>query len=913
MDETFFIVLGLAAIVALLLGPIAFFSLRSARTELRYVIAKLARLEDRLAALETTGVPPKAAPLPGAAPIEPVAEARTVEAEKIEEPAPVLAPGPPIVPPVSPQPVFARPGLEERLGTRWAVWVGGAALAFGAILLVRYSIEQGVFGPGVRTICSALFAAALVAAGERLRRREGRTEPPSWREQPPVSAILTAAGTIAAFATVWAAHALYGFIGPAFALILLGATGLAAMLAAALHGPALAGLGLVAAFATPMLVESNEPSAWPVVLYVAVVAASAYGLARLRGWLWLALSGAAGGVAWGVMLAGAGGYAAAPSLLHLVVQIALALVFVAYLPNRQVADEEAWFDKLADLVVAAFAALSVVVFGAALMASQFGTLWQVCLAATVACFIACGVQAAPAIGALVGGAFVTLAALWIWPAEAAPPLVVSGQEIFTDWRQPRDPTLYAILALLLAMGSAVASAWRVTVGPNLRLPLVGVAIGVANLLPLCVLGIAFLRFTQGDASALMAMVAAVLALVFVGAANLFRIHPRLLESRAIQLAFGSFAAGAIAALALGLVFILQGGTLTVALGLAALGTAFVAHRLDVPALRWCVAAFGLLVAARFAWDPRIVGSALGTTPIFNWLLFGYGVPAVCFALASRLMRREADDIPVRVADGCAVLFVGLLVFFEIRHGINGGDAFAMRSSLVEHGLMALSAFCFSIVLLTLDARRANRVFRVASTIAGVLGLGTAAVNLLVFANPFFTGRSIEGGALVNGLILGYALPGLAAFVLARRARAYGRRVLASAAGIATIGFIFLYVSLETRRLFHEADVGFMRSTADAEFYAYSAVWLVLGILLLGYGLWRGSKEARIASAFFVVLTVLKVFFLDLAGLEGILRAVSFIGLGLVLIGIGLVYQKIVFARPQSAPPAPSPMPETGSS
>ncbi len=50
------------------------------------------------------------------------------------------------------------------------------------------------------------------------------------------------------------------------------------------------------------------------------------------------------------------------------------------------------------------------------------------------------------------------------------------------------------------------------------------------------------------------------------------------------------------------------------------------------------------------------------------------------------------------------------------------------------------------------------------------------------------------------------------------------------------------------------------------------------------------------------LTVVKVFLLDLAGLEGVLRAFSFLGLGAALIGIGLVYQKLVFARRPDAEP-----------
>ena len=60
-------------------------------------------------------------------------------------------------------------------------------------------------------------------------------------------------------------------------------------------------------------------------------------------------------------------------------------------------------------------------------------------------------------------------------------------------------------------------------------------------------------------------------------------------------------------------------------------------------------------------------------------------------------------------------------------------------------------------------------------------------------------------------------------------------------------------------------------------------------------------EARIASACFVLLTVFKVFIFDLAGLSGIWRPLSFIGLGLVLLGIGFVYQKLVFARPRTPP------------
>jgi len=111
----------------------------------------------------------------------------------------------------------------ERFGTRWVVWVGGLALALGGVFMVRYSIEQGWIGPGVRVGLGALLAAALVVAGEWLRRSERRLDI-AGISAANIPSILTAAGTTVAYATVWAAYALYGFLDPPAAFVLLGSS-----------------------------------------------------------------------------------------------------------------------------------------------------------------------------------------------------------------------------------------------------------------------------------------------------------------------------------------------------------------------------------------------------------------------------------------------------------------------------------------------------------------------------------------------------------------------------------------------------------------------------------------------------------------------------------------------------------------
>ena len=187
--------------------------------------------------------------------------------------------------------------FEERFGTQWTVWVGGVALAFGGFFLVRYSIEQGWFGPAMRVFLGGLLALALIAAGEWARRKEtlsGIGGVPAAH----IPSILTAAGTAVAYADIYAAFALYNFIAPGTAFILLGIVALGTLAAALVHGPALAGLGLVGAYVTPLIISTDKPNFWALYLYLAVVTAAAFMLARARMWRWLAITAIAFGLFW---------------------------------------------------------------------------------------------------------------------------------------------------------------------------------------------------------------------------------------------------------------------------------------------------------------------------------------------------------------------------------------------------------------------------------------------------------------------------------------------------------------------------------------------------------------------------------------------------------------------------------------
>ena len=885
------------------------FLLNSARTKAEL---RMTRMELRLDALEAELKRAAAAPAspdtsPAPAP-EPAAITEPVPADPVAASEPPPLPPRTEPPPLPSSPPAAAPGrsLEETIGTRWSVWVGGLALALGALLLVRYSIEQGFFGPGFRVIAGLLFSLALAGAGEWLRRKQGPAgiRPDLGLAPPYIPGVLTGAGAVAAFGALYAAHALYGFIGPGLATFALGATGIACLYAAALHGPALAGLGLLASFATPILVESEGPNPWALVIYLAVIGSANFTFAWLRRWHWLALATAAAGGGWALAISiFADGQLRffTPGVAHLCLYAAMAAFVIGVNPWRE-QGEAARLDPAAHVSLGVYALIAVTLFWAG--GDVESVAWIMGLTVLVAIYAVAGLAGASLRGALPMAGALIVAALWVWPGF----WVTQGSQAdhlrASEWRNLGDARTFLIFAGLASLALAVLCWRQLTSGRIFNRVGLWIIAGTAVLTPLAALTTTYLRAGALTTGYGFALAAAALATLFVAAATAARRSAEQAsddqKTQRVHV-LGSAASATLAAMALAFTFALEGGTLTIALALSALGAAYVAVRLDIPALRWCVAAVGIAVAARLAWDPRIVGRDLSVQPVFNWLLIGYGVPALAFGFAARLMARHAgEDTPVRIARSLSVLLSGFLVFFEIRHALNGGDIYATRHGMVEEGLHALSAFGFATVLTRLDRAQSNTVFRIASLAFAILSFAIVAVGLGLVSNPFLTGTPVLGGALFNTLLLGYALPAIAALVLARVAVGVRPGWYVSGARIATIALSFGYISLEVRRLWQGESIGILHGMEQGELYSYSAAWLTFGGLLLVYGLWRSSREVRLASAGFVTLTVLKVFLIDLSHLEGLLRAMSFIALGLVLIVIGLVYQNFVFNRPATA-------------
>jgi len=901
--EQFLIFVGISILTAFLLGVIAFFKgvgTRRRVIDLERTIGSLrAEVMGMSAALQRAGLRPDgswagaAPPAPWATPA-PVAEPAAPEADA----EPGIAPEPtahrpePVMDamaPLPPPPPAAPPrSLEETLALRWGVWLGAAALLLAGVFLIRYAVEEGLLGPAARCVLAALLGFALILGGEWLARKPAPKRIPGIPpDQAP--AALSAGGVAALFGAAYGASVLYGLIPPAAGFVLMALAGGLGLALSLRRGPLVAAVGLVGAFATPALVQTDNPSLPGLFAYLLVVTAAAMAVVRMTAASWIGWCATAGGAIW-VLIGSdiAQGMDAWASALFVPLAAAVHLFLLP---------KPALEDRLGRrLAFIPFAAL-----GAALLPAT-ATSQDIAWPVGVLLLAAVGIARAwnekrlailPFVSAGLG-----LVALWVW---RLPPWKATGERITIEGQTqgfipgpfaPEAITPFLALAALLGASHFMTGLLQER---RAERPLPWAALAVT--VPVLTLLLAYARVRGFAIDLGWAFCSLALAGLLTGTAA-------LAAKEGSGERTGTHAAGAMAALALAVAMVLRDQWLTLAISLFLPPLAWLSGRTKLPALRPVAAAVGAAVLVRLLANRFVVEYDLGTTPLLNGLWFAYAVPALAFAATAWLLLRERDDDYARAFEGSAVLLGGLFVVLQIRHFAQGGKAFGEDWPFLE---MALDVTAVALMAAAVRAagRAWNRpVLRIAGQIGAVAALALGVMVLVM--NPWTMGDEVGRMPVLNLLLFAYAIPGvLAAWAVMRAPELQGNTGWHRAFALYAMAAVFAWVTFQVWALFHQGGAYRPRRTFDAELWAYSGAWLLLGGALFWLGIRFASRELRLAALAVIGLTTFKVFLVDMGGLVGLLRVLSLLGLGLALIGLGAVYQRFVLPR-APAPPAPQP-------
>lgn len=162
----------------------------------------------------------------------------------------------------------------------------------------------------------------------------------------------------------------------------------------------------------------------------------------------------------------------------------------------------------------------------------------------------------------------------------------------------------------------------------------------------------------------------------------------------------------------------------------------------------------------------------------------------------------------------------------------------------------------------------------------------AGLGLWVLFNPWWgvwPGRVPNAYAAVDGMVATLLAAWLSAVAM-RVPHARWPDWLKHAATVAWVFHVLVAATLAVRWFYHgENMVG--APASDVELWIYSAVWALFGAAVFALGMRRNDPALRWSGIAILLSTTAYVFFLTFTRLTGVIRALSVIGLSIVLLGV----------------------------
>lgn len=776
-------------------------------------------------------------------------------------------------PPISPEVESKKKSprnMERAFGAQAFVWLGALALALAGFYMVKYSIETGLLSPVVRVSMGLVFGLGLLVAGDWLRAR------PHVANGVRISQALSGAGLADLYGVIFAATKLYGLLSPTVGFAGLALVSALGVMLSLRHGMPIAIMGLLGGFVTPFLIGSTSPSAPLLFGYLYVLLAGLMVVARKQNWSIVAGLGVVGAFFWVIAWMFGGYFMPGDGLWLGLFLMAVSATVVAVYPKNDISCPEGEGVKRL---------LKGLGFGSFLMyATLGGSFILMAVTAQMSDFDAMqwGLY-----GLLCAGGL----ALAFFDQERYAPLpwLSMGLNIFLIflWQENDTPMVSWVLGLyaILFVGGSYAVMSRAR-APLMWAGLTGAAsLGYYLLAYVKLHNMAFVTQTPYFWAwlALGMMGASVFALT-----RLMAQIPR--EHTQKQPILGIFSLMVTAFLSFALTIELEQHFLALAFAVQVLAIALVSLKVDIIYLRRIAGVLcGLFVLLML---PDLFAPLLQMLPMMVDPLLYLGVPFVCFAASSVCFRREVDGPLVRGMEALALTLFVATGYYLMRHGFmeKGSDMFA-APSFVERGTITNMFFLIGAASLWLGQYAQRSTLRIGGIILFALGALRILFFDLLLHNPWLSPQDVGTWPLLNALILPYGLPILWLSYLARQVSKEWSARLQGAALI----LLFIFITLQVRQLYHGHDLT-MGVTTAGEIYSYSVVWILLGMGLLMVGTLMRNALTRAASLPILLMAVGKVFLYDASQLSGLWRVLSFLGLGVSLLGLSWFYTRFVFKK-----------------
>lgn len=777
-------------------------------------------------------------------------------------------------------------GFEFNFGKKLPVWIGGIALAFAGFFLVKYSIDMGWLTKEVRIVLGLVFGCGMIIGASYIRLKK-----PNMADGVRIGQALTGAGIADLYATIYAATMMFELVPRVTGFMGMALVTASAVLLSVRHGMPIAILGLLGGFLTPVLIHTGHGNAPALFSYLFMLVIGFFSVIVMLSWWILAIPVLLLAFLWVPVWMMIPGYFQPTDGLYMGIFLLAVATVAIFASGRSMStgkpQDADWGKSLGYLAIAGCVVLMAIVTGRCDFALEDWALYAI-LGAGVMGLSYFKPEMYSVAPWLTMGASLAMLALW--------------------WRVPDETYFHVLLGFALLYNGG--SFFLLRANPSLK------TAGLLSAASLGFYGLAYARLSEKIYPLLELEKTEILHVWGFAAMALGGLYT-LLTVRLMQLFRGDDALRqrllavstltATAFLSIALTIEVRNEFMAVAFAAQMLAVCWVNLKVDIRALRNIAAIlFGIFV---FLMGQQllmlfavVINSLFGATvdlwhgrlPLAEDPMFQLGLPMVMVGLSSYLLQRQRDGKLAEIFEMATVGLGALLLYYVMRNVFRVDPSVMFPPvGFFQRGITTNLFFAAGLAVVYAGRQLSRRALIWSGTAVFLMAVFRVFWFDFIISNPLFDAKMAVGSAfLFNSLMFPYLLP---CFWLWLEERPQLRLVTMSPIlrGGIMLSLIFTYITLNVRQSFHGSILA-GGGTSHAEFYTYSAVWLMLGAFLLFFGTLRKDRPMRVASLVLVILTIGKVFLFDAAELEGLYRVFSFMGLGLSLLALSWFYTRFVF-------------------
>ncbi|WP_407833729.1 DUF2339 domain-containing protein [Vibrio rotiferianus] len=878
MQQLFISLAVILAVCALLITLKAVGRITRLEDEVSQLHKELAELRARWFERDT---PPAQEPAQPSAPtLKPtlVSEPTSAPLTAKEVPPPIVEPSLPSLDEVhigglaqSSESVFEKQAnkLLTNIQENWLVWVGALAMLIGGGYLVQVIGSHIEFSPIMRVTIAFSISLATVIAGEWFHRREQKSPDRAERAKgfTYVPAAITGTGLTGIYCTVIFAFVFYQLLSPGASLVILAVAAFSSLALSLRQGPLMAVLGLIGGYSAPLWIGGAEPNYYLLAGYITAISVAATLLMQKIRHAWISPSITVPHILWMLLLIESMPIEQLFSWLAIFLSLSLYLLFAVprmgwMLKPRYRHCQGRWTHPPTGIALA----LTLLVLSALARMSSIDTAEMIYFYAFFTAMIWL-----PAIRKT-WSLRVYLPSILV-PSTAIMLLSIALKSIYMS--EGQTPVLLALGISIVLI--ALRTLFQTLAGD--RSQLTGILFLVLAPAMTLITMLYTYEFMSGH----------VLGWTFFTAA--IAVYYALLGQRFKALALECSAI--MHAIIAGTAFVWLNDTwLTTAISIQVAGMALQTQANVFRPASWAVkVAMGILVVRLTLlpfipeWQPVNAGH-------WAWVLISYLPPLAILAYARTVLHRSDTEL-ANWFEGAFLHVFLMAVFTQTNYWLTGQYGYLGYIDFTSAIVFANQALVMGLVYgyRSQFAQQLERVYQAYSYL-----LWGAFVVLMMLLNslesPLVVNNvSAESMPVFNMLSLGWLLPAIVLLVTTYKR---WNTLQVPRPVVASFGLILaaIWLGMSIRQFWQPISMTLAQPTGMAELFTYSIAGLIVGGLLTWVGATRKAMTIQRLGLAVLACVALKVFLWDVRSMDGFWRAISFLGLGASLIGLGWLFQKL---------------------